>query len=121
MKYRRRQDGQLGELVIDEDGIKRVRIDRPNQELLLPYSEADWIAEPNERPLTKFHVTRIAYEADRLLASALGDYRAGRKPWESLKDEERIRIRSKGPDTSDEMRLDLWKHITSWKRFKNAR
>lgn len=121
MKYRRRQDGQLGELVVGEDGVKRVRIDRPNQELLTEYNEHDWFVEPDENPLTRFHVARIAYEADRLYAMALGDFRNGRKTWESLKDEERIKIRRDGPDTKDNRRLALWKHIWAFKAFKTAK
>lgn len=120
MKYRRASDGQLGEKVI-RDGAEMIRIDRPNQELLYPFRKDEWIPEDEKREYTKHHVTRVAYEADRCLAMAQGDFKVGRKPWESLKDEERIKITRSGPATTNEDRLALWKHILAFKGFKGAR
>lgn len=107
---RRKRDGQLGE-IIDRHGREWVRLDRPNEEILVPYSGPDeWPAERDERPLTVPQVRRIAFDADRALCRATGDYATSRKMWENLTDTERGDWLEKGPPEIGRRRK-LWKAI----------
>lgn len=104
---RRKRDGQLGE-IIDRHGREWVKLDRPQEEILVPYTgPEDWPAEKEERPLTKAQVRRIAFDADRALCRAQGDYITSRKQWESLSDGDRMEWLEKGPSDVGRRR-QLW-------------
>lgn len=115
---RRKRDGQLGE-IIDRHGREWVRLDRPNEEILVPYSGPDeWPPERDERPLTTAQVRRIAFDADRALCRAMGDYATSRKQWESLSDKERMEWLDQGPPKVGK-RKALWDAVL--KLFPEAR
>lgn len=107
---RSRLDGQLGEMV-ERDGIKVVKLDRPGEDLFRPYSPEGWITESEHRPLNPSQISRIAYEADRALRLASGHLSSQVKDWLSLKDEDRIKWIKDGPPESDSRRCDLYDAI----------
>lgn len=93
---RNKQTGDLGYLV-KRSGKIVVRLDRPNQEILRPYSVGEWQDEDTQRPLATIHVARVAFEADRALLAVLGDHSRASKTWTQLTDSERVRWLNGGP------------------------
>jgi len=104
-RLRRVTDGQIGFLVLDEAGKKRVRLDRGTKlgtdQSTIPYSEHAW--EPDQAPrLTADQILRVCYAADRELRIVRGEYSV--KPWIDLKDAERIGWRM--PKDADSQRSE---------------
>lgn len=102
-RLRRGLDGQVGFLVIDEAGKKRVRLDRGTKlgtdQSTVPYSEHVWV--PDEAPkITKDQIRRVFYAAVRELRIVRGEYSV--KQWIDLRDEDRI-----GWKLSEQLRADL--------------
>lgn len=107
---RRKRDGQLGE-IINRHGREWVKLDRPQEEILLPYNgPEEWPPEKDERPLTAAQIRRIAFAADGALCRAQGDYITSRKQWESLSDAERMDWVENGPPDVGRRR-HLWNAI----------
>lgn len=77
-----------------------LRLDRPNEEILRPLKgNAEWILDRDHRPLTKYQVAQICFEADRKLCFALGLHDNARKEWIGLTDNQRIAWMETGPQT----------------------
>lgn len=94
--YRNVTSGQLGWFV-RRDGKDRIRFDRPDQEITVPFTKAQWVAEQEHRPLTKAQITQVAFEADKMLCRILGLHDKADKEWLNLKDETRIAWMETGP------------------------
>lgn len=107
--YRSRMDGNLGYLVV-RGGKSRIRLHRPNEEIIRVFNEDDWIAEREHRPLTAAQTAQVAYEADAKLCAMLGDY-SKRHPWMNLSEEVRIKWIEKGPPAKPPIRRDLFECI----------
>lgn len=104
--YRHVREGHLGYLV-QQDGRDFIQYDRVGEPVLRVFKAQDWIAEHEPRPISEVAVARIAYEADMELCRALGEAPTARKPWLSLKDDERIAFMHDGPPTSTRQGLYL--------------
>jgi hypothetical protein len=107
--YRSSKDGELGWMV-ERDGRKLIQLNRPNEEVLRHYTEAEWIPEMEHRPLSKAALGRVCFESDQALCRALGIHEATQKTWLDLTDKQRIAWMTKGP-TRDAARSALWQGI----------
>lgn len=98
--YRHRMDGQRGFLV-ERDGKHFIKLDRPNEEILKPWSEStkrQWIPDVEARGLQPAQIGRIAFEADKQLCLEMGDHDRARREWPSLPDRVRQAFIERGPD-----------------------
>lgn len=108
--YRSSGDGQLGWLVV-RDGKSMIKLDRPMEDLVRPFREADWIPEKEHRPLTRAQCAQVAYEADLKLKLMLGMFDAKRTPWQNLHEEVRIKWAVDGPPGPPAVRRDVFRAI----------
>lgn len=106
---RSKATGDLGYLV-KRSGKLMVKLDRPAQEILRPYSEAEWLDEDAQLPLSKHAVASVQFEADRTLCKALGMHDHARKTWDRLTDTERQKWMSVGPAAPTE-RTALYRKV----------
>jgi len=101
--YRDVTTGDLGWRV-RRGGVDKIRLDRPNEELIRPFRPGEWVPVQEHRPYTVAQVAKIAFMADQVLMS----YQGGKKKeWVSLSDDERIWWMEKGPK-KNEMRARLY-------------
>lgn len=94
--YRHKQTGDLGYLVVRE-GQDKIRLDRPNEEVIRRFQGDDWIPELEHRPMTRAQAAQVAYEADRKLCGFLGLFDRSRKEWQLLHEDQRIHWVDNGP------------------------
>lgn len=104
--FRETTKGDLGYLV-KRGGKTMVRLDRPMEEVILPFRKNKWAPDVKHRPLGKFQVAQVAFEADRKLCTALGLHEKARRDWMSLTDEQRMLWAERGPKDRPE-RSRLW-------------
>lgn len=103
--YRHVQDGQLGWKVV-RGGKTYIKLDRVAQPIELHYREADWIEENEHRPLNKWQIAKVAFEADRALCVALGEVATSKREWIDLREESRQVWMANGPaGSSPEARI----------------
>lgn len=107
--YRNRESGQLAYLVT-RGGKSMIRLDRPDQEIVRQFHEAEWIPEVEHRPVTRAQCAQVAYEADLKLCLMLGDFQK-RQVWHNLHEDVRIRWTDKGPPARPAIRQDLFRNI----------
>lgn len=109
VRVRSKNDGQLGYLVEMEDGRQGVKLDRGQQNIVVPYLEKRWeIAE--EAKLQAMQIARCAYEADRALRIGRGEYAT--TTWDSLREPARVEWARNGPPEEDSQRARLFAAIT---------
>ena len=94
--YRSMSSGELGWMVRRE-GVDCIKLDRPAQEIVQRYDPAKWAPEAAHRPLTKYQLAQIAFEADKRLCFFTGRHDLARREWLSMKEEDRIRFTQLGP------------------------
>lgn len=109
--YRHVQTGDRGYMV-KVNGIDHIQLDRANQEIIRPFKAQEWSVDRDYRPLTKFHVAQIAYEADKRLCFYLGLHMQASKEWIDLTEDKRIKLLNEGP-VDPPIRALLWEAITS--------
>lgn len=97
--YRKKGSGDRGFLVRYKDGSLHMRLDRPSQEVDIPYRQGDWELEATVRQFNRFQVARLTYELDRELCKMLGQFGNVGREWLSMRDEDRIFWRDAGPQT----------------------
>jgi hypothetical protein len=107
--HRSRQTGERGYMV-RRKGTDFIRLDRPQQEILRPFRESEWIPDVEHRPFTKAQVAQVCFEADRKLCFFLGLHDKAKKEWLSLSDEHRIGWMKRGPLTPP-IRHEQWRAI----------
>lgn len=88
---------ERGYLVTGDKGEVLVKLDRPSQELLYPYTEGEWEKESVEAPLTRMQVGHIAFKADCALCLYLRMHKESRRDWETMTVPQRIEWSEKGP------------------------
>jgi hypothetical protein len=99
--------------LVEKDGKKFIKVQLVGDNALRPFSKQEWSPIRELRPLTPGHVAEIAFEADKILARALGE-RVPREGWKnnwlSLHPEEKRRwISGEGPGPSaDPKRQELF-------------
>jgi len=102
-------DGQIGHIVVDENGALAVKLDRAAENLVVPYHPSEWRPLAGAR-LQPMQLARIAYAADRELLFARGQY--GVSEWQSVREPERIRWMQEGlPRGADAERRALYAAI----------
>ena len=94
--YRHVREGQRG-FMVERDGKQLIKLDRPNEEILRPFREHEWMLDREARPLNKHQIGKVSFEADKALCEALGEYDGSKRDWLSLTDEKRIRWIERGP------------------------
>lgn len=94
--YRNTTTGERGWLV-ERDSKQYMQLNRPAEEILLPYRPAEWVPERDTRPLTRQQCAQVAFEADKMLCLFLGLHREAKRQWLSLTDEDRIAWCKHGP------------------------
>lgn len=94
--YRSATTGQLGWKVTRGKNLY-IKLDRPGQDIEQLWREGDWIAEKERRPLTKWQIAKVAFEADRELCRVLGLVAASKREWHSMKEELRQDWMRQGP------------------------
>jgi len=108
--YKRKSDGQLGYMV-DQHGREAIRLDRPAQVIVEPYTDSKWEPVSAERPVTKAQVARIAFAADRALCLMLALHGEARKEWVGLSDKDRIEWVANGPPADPPLRRAMYQAI----------
>lgn len=103
------KDGGLGYLVI-ENGVQKIRLDRPGQQIIRAYKPSEWTPAHEERKWTEAQITEVAFAADTVLNKLMGDHERARKVWYGLRDEERIAWIRQGP-IKDPVRRNLYRAI----------
>ena len=93
--YRHTTTGDRGYLVV-EDGQTRIRLDRPG-EVVSKKLDSNWEPETEKRPLLRYHLWKLTFEADRELCKALGQHSVARGDWLDMSDQERISWGTRGP------------------------
>jgi hypothetical protein len=94
--YRHQVKGDLGWLVRRE-GRDCIKYDRPDQEIVIPYNEHDWIREQEYRPFSDAQIVQVAFAADKALCMLLGMHDKSRKEWVGLSDHQRAKWMREGP------------------------
>lgn len=107
--YRSTQTGDRGYLV-RRDGKDRVRLDRPNEDIHRPLNGDDWALDEDYRPYTRFQVSHLAWQTDRLLLRMMGLPNDSRLDWSTLSEEKRMKFMKSGPE-DDGLRSELWSAI----------
>lgn len=107
--YRSARDGNLGYLVT-RDGVDKIRLDRPMEEIVLPFRESEWLQEHEYRPFALSQIAALAFEADKFLCRLLGLHKEAKREWLSLKDLERADWIQNGPDDAG-LRRELFAAI----------
>jgi hypothetical protein len=87
--YRHFRDGNRGYLV-ERDGQQCIKLDRPNEDIVRPFKDAEWLPERENRPCTKAQITKVAFEADKALCGALGMFVEAKREWLNMKEPKRI-------------------------------
>lgn len=117
--YRHSQTGDRGYKIVGPDGKDYLRYDREAggrnrsgfaDRLFNSIEKANWVPDNEHRPMTKFQVARIAFEADKMLLMALGRHDLARAEWLMLKPATRLRWADDGP-SKDPLRKKLWHAI----------
>lgn len=114
---RHRSTGDLGHIV-EKGGRRYVRMDRSGMNLR-EYRPLDWVVEEQRRPMTRYQLAAVSFEADRALCRSLG-LRVGSGMWESMSAETRMQWRDHGPGAASgtsNVRQTLWKSIMSGMRL----
>lgn len=99
------RDGQLGRVVVMDDGKLGVRLDRGATVQIEPYHPQVWHNEDAPPKLQMMQLARVAYEADRALRVARGEY--GAKEWMSMREQDRLAWSQGGPPAADVERSRL--------------
>lgn len=94
--FRHVREGQRG-YKVTRDGREYIRLDRPAEEILLPFRESEWLLDRETRPLNKWLVARVAFEADKVLCEGLGEHPESRREWASVVEDKRIAWMAHGP------------------------
>lgn len=87
--YRHFRDGTRAYMV-ERDGQPSMKLDRPNADIVLPYQEAHWIPERENRPCTRAGIARACFEFDKFLCLALGMHTESKRNWLNLAEQRRI-------------------------------
>lgn len=104
------QNGQRGWLV-RRAGADMIRLDRPQEELLLPFRQDGWVREETARLMTPLQVAMVALEADRKLSQIIGDHKDAKREWISMKEAERTEWAASGPAEKHPARIALFDAI----------
>jgi hypothetical protein len=107
--YRQVSSGELGWLV-KRDGIEKIKMNRPDEDLVVPYRQGEWVPENEHRPMTIAQVAEICFVADRRLVTFTVNPGL-KKDWVDLTDEMKIQWMEKGPK-KEQKRVALYKAIT---------
>lgn len=107
------RDAKTGELgyFVRRSGKAMVRLDRANQDIVKRYIESEWLPEVTQRPLSKEHAARAAFEADKILCRALNMPGHAMLRWETMDEAKRVLWRTTGP-TTPAARVALFKAVT---------
>ena len=107
---RHRQTGDLGQIVM-VDGVQKVKLDR-RAAFLREYRPGDWIDEVEKRPLTRYQVAAVSFEADKALCAVMG-LSPDPRSWLTISFDDRMAWRDKGPGLPEKSpRQQLWAAIT---------
>lgn len=106
--YRESTTGDLGYLV-RRNGADRIRLDRPNEEIVRPFRVGEWTPENERRPMTIAQVAEICFLADRRLITYTENPGLA-KGWHDLSDELKIQWMERGPKKGA-MRIALYQAI----------
>lgn len=102
--YRNGNTGDRAYLVRRE-GVEKMRLDRPEQELLFDVSrnaDGDILGWKRDAEASLYHrsqIARVAFGADRELCSVVGLHGESRKAWQDLTDKQRTEFIAKGPQS----------------------
>ena len=102
--------GQRG-WIVEVDGEKKVRLDRP-EEILIDFKSKghEWMPIDHTLGFSRMQLSMVAYEADRQLCRLLGYYDKANRQWEHLTGNQRRLWSVEGP-TTDVKRMNLYKAI----------
>jgi hypothetical protein len=109
--YRNARTGNLGWLV-RRDGHDMIRLDRPQEEILFPFSAGEWELEDRPRALGPGVAARIAFEAYKALCHVTGKPNRAKMEWHTMSEQARIDFTKKGPKNPTELESRLWLAIT---------
>jgi hypothetical protein len=111
--FRNSRSGNLGYLV-RRAGKDMIRLDRPNEEILSPYTPGQGLWEPDHDygAMSVLQMARVAFEADKQLCYYLGMHEQAKKEWLSLTDEQRQLWMTQGP-TKHPVRASLYAHVVA--------
>ena len=82
--------------IVKRDGVDKVRLNRPNQEILLPFG-GEWTQLVEHRRASHAQLVQVAYEADRALLRLLGEYQKAKVEFRDLKEKAVVAWLEDGP------------------------
>jgi hypothetical protein len=94
--YRHVREGQRGYRV-QRDGKDLIKLDRPSEDIVVPFREHEWMLDRESRPLNAQQVARASFEADKAICEAMGLHLESRRDWRNMTDEQRIKWITQGP------------------------
>lgn len=101
---RNAQSGDLG-TIITVEGKEFVIYEGRQGQSPIPYRPREWIEETKPRTLTRLQCAEIAFAADQRLLYFLGEHVRAKKPWLSLREEDRKKFSETGPEEPKIRRL----------------
>lgn len=99
---------------VKRGGRDYVKLDNPAFDHVIVYRESEWRPEHDHRPLTRWAIAKVAFEADKALCVALGQIALSKREWIDLKEEARLAWMQDGPTGSrpeDKIRRGLWARV----------
>mgnify|MGYP001614797941 CR=1 FL=1 len=94
--YRHKMTGDRGYLVM-VDGKQHIKYDRPYDPTTMKFSESEWEPDKHPEPFSIGQAILVASEADRALCNILGLYGEGRRSWQSMTENDRVKFILEGP------------------------
>lgn len=110
--FKHRQSGQLGWLV-KREGKEAVRLDRPMQDITIPYSEATWTAEERPRLLNAQQCAQVSFAAYKALCVLTGKHERSAVEWANMSEDVRLQFAKDGPRHANELEMRLHVNIMS--------
>lgn len=106
--YRDVRTGDRG-YMIEADGKKCIRLDRPMHVVDRAYREQDWAPDRETRPLTEAQCAQVAFAADVTLCKFLGYQAQSKREWLLLPEKDRLSWVEQGPPSG--IRRELWSAV----------
>jgi len=94
--YRSSRTGDLG-FMVTREGVDAIQLDRPNEEILRPFTVAEWQPEQASSGMSRVQMAHVAFAADCALCRCMGEHDLAKRDWLSMREEARIKFSERGP------------------------
>lgn len=107
------KEGHRGWKVL-RGGRPHIKMDNPAFDHVIVFREQDWRPETDHRPLTRWAIAKVSFEADKALCVALGLIALSKREWIDQREEARQAWIDGGPTGTrpeDKIRRGLWARV----------